>query len=121
MSRAAPGGTSGRMNSALYASRGQRFGYRGREMDKFRAPQDLPPEFCQYRDEGCQIHPSCLDCPLPRCMYDEPGKSRQLKHRQRDAEIRRAHRAEGADISALVRRFRISRRTVYRILRRNDL
>ena len=29
---------------------------------------DLPPEYCHYRDEGCDLADSCLNCPLPRCI-----------------------------------------------------
>ncbi len=34
---------------------------------------DLPPEYCHYRDEGCEFADSCLNCPLTECIYDEPG------------------------------------------------
>ncbi|MFC2011982.1 hypothetical protein ACFLVU_02510 [Chloroflexota bacterium] len=34
---------------------------------------DLPPEYCHYRDEGCDLAESCLNCPFARCVYDEPG------------------------------------------------
>lgn len=90
----------------------------GIEMDKVRE-SDLPPEFCQYRDEGCEVEPSCLSCHLPRCIHDDPARSRELKHRRRDDEVRWAHKT-GANVAALARRFQISRRTVYRILRRNN-
>jgi len=33
---------------------------------------DLPPEYCHYRDEGCEFATSCLNCPFPQCLYDEP-------------------------------------------------
>ena len=33
---------------------------------------DLPPEYCHYRDEGCEFADSCLNCPFPQCIYDEP-------------------------------------------------
>lgn len=23
-----------------------------------------------YADTGCPVHPHCLDCPLPQCVYD---------------------------------------------------
>lgn len=85
-------------------------------MDKVRVESDLPPEFCQYRDEGCEVEPSCLSCHLPRCIHDDPARSRELKHRRRDDEVRQAHRMGEASVSALARRFQISRRTVYRIL-----
>lgn len=31
------------------------------------------PENTVYRDDGCDIHPHCLTCPLPVCRYDVPG------------------------------------------------
>ena len=34
---------------------------------------DLPPEYCHYKDEGCELAKSCLNCPFPGCIYDEPG------------------------------------------------
>jgi hypothetical protein len=33
---------------------------------------DLPPEFCHYKDEGCEYAASCLACPFPQCLYEEP-------------------------------------------------
>lgn len=67
-----------------------------------------------YPDDGCEAYPSCLNCPLPRCVYDEPQK-RQLQ-RLRDEEVRELHQ-EGREVEALASQFGISRRTVYRILR----
>ncbi len=31
---------------------------------------DLPPEYCHYQDEGCELADSCLNCPFARCIYD---------------------------------------------------
>lgn len=31
------------------------------------------PEDTVYLDDGCDIHPHCLTCPLPVCRYDVPG------------------------------------------------
>ena len=31
---------------------------------------DMLPEHFPYRDDGCDVSPSCLRCPLPRCKYD---------------------------------------------------
>ena len=33
--------------------------------------RDSLPEHARYKDEGCELSPSCLRCPLPRCQYDE--------------------------------------------------
>ena len=83
------------------------------EMDEL----DLPPEFCHYRDEGCELGGSCLDCPLPRCIYDQPrGRQGWLKH-SRDREIARRYTTEGKAIGELAGEFGVSQRTVQRALK----
>ncbi len=79
---------------------------------------DLPPEYCHYRDEGCELADSCLSCPLPRCIYDQPGGRQRWLKRQRDREIVRLFTAEGKGIEELAFMFGISRRTVQRALKR---
>jgi hypothetical protein len=80
---------------------------------------DALPEQIRYRDEGCDLSPSCLNCPLPLCRYDHPGGVRSLRTLGRDREIVRLRRSERVPIDALARRFGVSRRTVFRILKRN--
>jgi hypothetical protein len=47
---------------------------------KLDAELDLKPEYCHYRDEGCELGESCLNCRLPICVHDEPrGRQRWLK------------------------------------------
>ncbi len=80
---------------------------------------DLPPEYCSYGDDGCDLAPSCLNCPFPRCRFDAPGEGmRQVKGR-RDRKLVRL-RQEGAGIAELARRFGVSKRTVHRILRKSS-
>jgi hypothetical protein len=44
---------------------------------------DLLPEEFPYEDKGCEIFPSCLNCPFPDCLEEEPwGKERFLKRRR---------------------------------------
>jgi hypothetical protein len=81
--------------------------------------EDALPEHIQYRDEGCELSPSCLNCPLPYCRYDHPGGLRHIRNRGRDSEIVRLRYRERLPINALARRFGVSRRTVFRILKRN--
>ena len=78
---------------------------------------DLLPEYCHYRDQGCEFADSCLNCPLPKCIYDEPrGKQRWLK-RLRDREmVGLFNEGKGAKELALV--FGVSQRTVQRALRK---
>ena len=78
--------------------------------------QDLPPEYCSYRDEGCEYAESCLACPFPRCLYDEPrGRQRWLKD-LRDKEIKRLF-SGGWKIGELSLLFGLSPRTIKRALR----
>jgi hypothetical protein len=83
-----------------------------------RVRQDALPEFTRYRDEGCDLYPSCLTCPLPRCRYDKPGGARAIFNVRRDREIRRLRRGQGLSVDMLARRYGVSRRTVFRILRK---
>ena len=78
---------------------------------------DLPPEFCHYRDEGCELADSCLTCPLPVCIYEEPGGKRRLLKRRRDREMGRQFTEEGKRVKELAQIFGVSQRTVQRALK----
>jgi len=78
--------------------------------------QDLPPEYCHYKDEGCELADSCLSCPFPDCIYVQPrGKQQWLKD-LRDREVLRLFTTQGEKELALM--FGVSRRTIQRILKR---
>lgn len=78
---------------------------------------ELPPEQEQYQDDGCDLFPSCLRCPLTRCRYDSPG--RQTGKELRNTEMARLRQA-GVSVRELAERFGVSRRTVYRIVAGHD-
>ena len=80
-----------------------------------RAVADSLPEFTRYKDDGCNISPTCLDCPLPRCRYEEPGGLRSLLNEHRDRQIIQL-RLKGVPVDALADHFGISRRTVFRVI-----
>ena len=80
--------------------------------------QDLPPEFCRYHDEGCESASSCLNCPLPLCVYDEPGGRQRLLKRQRGQEMVRMYTTEGKGVKELAETFKVSQRTVQRALKK---
>ena len=86
--------------------------------DQRRVRQDALPEFTRYRDEGCDLYTSCLGCPLPRCRYDAAGGVRAIFNVGRDREILGLQRRQGLSVDMLARRYGVSRRTVFRILRR---
>ena len=78
---------------------------------------DLPPEYCHYKDEGCELAGSCLNCLFPRCIYDEPGGKQRLLKNQRDKEIVSLFQQEGKGVKELALIFGISQRTVQRALK----
>ncbi len=79
---------------------------------------DLPPEYCHYRDEGCEFADSCLNCPLPKCIYDQPGGRHRWLKGTRDREILRLASSEAKGVKELALRFGVSQRTVQRVLKR---
>lgn len=79
---------------------------------------DLPPEYCHYQDGGCELADSCLNCPLPRCIYDEPGGRQRHMKSLRNKEMLRLFAIEGKEIRELALIFDISQRTVHRALKR---
>ena len=81
--------------------------------------RDLLPDYSEYRDEGCDLFPCCLNCPLPRCRYDKQADGRRASKRLRDREILRQRSQEGKSVADLARSFGVSKRTVQRIIRRS--
>ena len=82
------------------------------------AELDLPPEYCHYPDQGCDLASLCLSCPLPKCIYDQPrGKQRWLKG-ARNREIMRLFTTEGKGVKELALEFGVSQRTIQRALKK---
>ncbi len=84
---------------------------------------DVFPEHFPYSDNGCDISPSCLNCPLPRCKYDsdDEGHRNWLQRetrQQRDQEVMMARIKEGKTVPQLARIFELSERTIHRIIKR---
>ena len=79
---------------------------------------DAVPESYPYRDDGCEVSPSCLRCPLPQCKYDDPGWFQRQKRDVRDREVVTALRQDGLSVPEAAARFTLSQRTIFRILSR---
>ena len=79
---------------------------------------DLPPEYCRYRDVGCEFAGSCLDCPFPKCIYDEPGGRQHWLKRSRDKDMTNLFCSDGRGVKELATMFGVSQRTVQRVLKR---
>ena len=78
--------------------------------------RDLLPEYCRYKDEGCEYAKSCLDCPFPQCLYDEPGGRQRWLKELRNKEIIRLFEA-GRKVRELAVMFDVSERTVQRAIK----
>jgi hypothetical protein len=77
---------------------------------------DLLPEDFPYEDQGCELFPSCLNCPFPHCIKEEPwGKEKFLKTKR--ARRMMTLKKEGKDNEEIARIFRVSVRTVQRWLK----
>lgn len=78
---------------------------------------NLPPEYCRYRDEGCDLAESCLNCPFEQCVHDEPGGKQRLVKNLRDNEMARLFTGASKGVKELSEMFSISQRTVQRALK----
>ena len=81
---------------------------------------DRLPDYSEYRDQGCDLSPSCLRCPLPKCRHDKQEGGKRVSKRLRDLEILRQRTAAGRSISELATEFDLSTRTIQRIIRRSS-
>lgn len=82
-----------------------------------RPRSDALPENTDYSDSGCDLYPSCLRCPLPRCRYEEPGGAAAMLRTGRDATILRLAAQREVTVDGLAEMFGLSRRTIFRVLR----
>ena len=81
---------------------------------------DRLPDYFEYQDQGCDLSPSCLKCPLPKCRYDKQEGGRRASKRLRDMEIFRQRTVSGRSVSELATKFDLSKRTIQRIIRRSS-
>ena len=81
---------------------------------------DRLPDYSEYRDQGCDLSPSCLRCPLPKCRHDKQEGGRRVSKRLRDLEIFKQRTESGRSISELATEFDLSKRTIQRIIRRSS-
>jgi hypothetical protein len=67
-----------------------------------------------YMDTGCEVAPSCLNCPLPLCKYDDPwGYQRYVKSAW-DLEVKTATESERLSVEQAAERFNVTVRTIFR-------
>ena len=76
--------------------------------------KDSRPEFVHYKDEGCELAPSCLECPFEKCILEEGGVA-TVRKKERNQEIKELAN-KGMGIPELADRFRVNIRTIKRVL-----
>lgn len=90
------------------------------DVSPLRPRSDALPENTEYRDTGCDLYPSCLRCPLPRCRYEDPGGAAAILRDGRDAAILRLAGDGSMTIDQIAETFGLSRRTIFRVLRKGN-
>ncbi len=76
--------------------------------------RDGLPENTHYHDDGCDLHNSCLTCPLPACRYEmPPGRARALSQAAALGLLLQS----GRTMDEAATELGVSRRTVYRLRR----
>ena len=63
----------------------------------------------QFQDDGCEISPHCLECPLPLCKFDHSA-GETAEHTARNAEMARLFR-EGIPVADIAGQFGLARQT----------
>jgi hypothetical protein len=76
------------------------------------------PEHYPYRDDGCDVSPSCLGCPLPWCKYDDPVAYHRELQESRDRKVVQVKLTQEKTVPQLAQHFGLSQRTIHRILER---
>lgn len=76
----------------------------------------FPGRPSEYGDDGCEVAPHCVECPLATCQFDLPPHQRAaLKNSTRNTLIREGA-AAGAERSEIAEAAGLSIRSVYRVL-----
>jgi len=73
-------------------------------------------ERINWRDAGCDLHPACLQCPLPKCIEEEP-RGRQKKRLGARAGAMQEMKSQGQTTGQIAGHFALSLRSVQRALR----
>lgn len=88
-----------------------------RDVTPRRRQRDMLPEKQNWRDDGCDVSRRCVECPLSMCRYDHPRGLRGLLNEERNADIVAMMRAR-IPPDLVASRYGVSRRTVFRVVRR---
>jgi hypothetical protein len=73
------------------------------------------PDDSNWKDKGCELSPSCLNCSLPRCIEEEPRGKQRLRMLARTSRMAQLEH-QGKSTREIARLFHVSQRTVQRAL-----
>jgi hypothetical protein len=77
-------------------------------------------EYVNWKDVGCDLHPACLECPLPRCVEEEP-RGRQRKKMEGRSAVMRQMRRQGRSVREIAAAFALNVRTVQRAIKERKI
>jgi len=83
------------------------------------AAPDRSPLSATYLDRGCHVHPSCLSCPLPVCILDDPRAKQRAAVPAQRRHLARLLRS-GLSVKDAAPIVGISVRKAFRLLHRVD-
>jgi DNA invertase Pin-like site-specific DNA recombinase len=69
-----------------------------------------------FVDDGCELYPKCLECPLPRCVFEKKGGLRQRLKELRAIAIMEMVK-EGSSKEEIADYFNLSVRSVERTIK----
>ena len=79
---------------------------------------ELSSNDSNYFDTGCKYSPTCLNCPLPICIYDDPNFFKNFIKESRDKSIFQDYE-KGMSVKELSIKYEVSIRTIQRSIKLN--
>ena len=70
-----------------------------------------------YIGDGCDVHPACLSCPLPRCRYDDPVGYQRWQREELDKPVGEMEQ-RGLSVKEIALQLGKNDRAIYRALER---
>ena len=77
---------------------------------------ELSSDDSNYFDTGCKYSPTCLNCPLPICIYDDPNFFKNFIKESRDKSIFQDYE-KGMSVKELSVKYEVSIRTIQRSIK----
>src|SRR4030065_143548 len=81
---------------------------------------DLLPDEIDWRGEGGDVFSSCLNCPLPRCLEEQPRGQQRLRMSARNGRMVELRKRDKS-VKEIAGLFGLSQRTVQRALKSQKL